>query len=278
MNDHAPAPPTASAADARRSRCPASTRAARPANKGQKFPATPPTTEEVAAMLALCDRATPYGLRLFSWLLLDWRTGLRISESLALTETDLNPADSTVYVRCGKGGKSRLVGIDDWVWPDCSRGSSTAARSPSARCSASSRARPPGRRWSTSGRPQEDQAARGRRRHPPPRGAPPAAPRARGRAAAGGDEPGVHPAPARPHEPRDHDDVLPGAAAERRHRRDPPAPGAAGQRDVDARRRLELAREERHACLTTEQSRDCSRWKHTGEYPPFVVRVIEDES
>jgi integrase len=89
-----------------------------PANKGLKFPASPPSTEEVAAMLALCDRGTPYGLRMFSWLLLDWRTGLRISESLALTETDLNPADSTVYVRCGKGGKSRLVGIDDWVWPE----------------------------------------------------------------------------------------------------------------------------------------------------------------
>jgi integrase len=89
-----------------------------PANKGQKYPASPPTTEEVAAMLARCDRTTPHGLRMFSWVLLVWRTGLRISESLALTETDLNPADSTVYVRCGKGGKSRLVGIDDWVWPE----------------------------------------------------------------------------------------------------------------------------------------------------------------
>jgi integrase len=89
-----------------------------PPNKGQKFPATPPSTEEVAAMLALCDRSTPYGLRMFSWLLLDWRTGLRISESLALLETDLNPAESTVYVRCGKGGKSRLVGVDEWVWPE----------------------------------------------------------------------------------------------------------------------------------------------------------------
>lgn len=89
-----------------------------PANKGMKFPATPPSTEEVAAMLARCDRSSPHGLRMFSWMLLVWRTGLRISESLALLETDLNPADSTVYVRCGKGGKSRLVGIDDWVWPE----------------------------------------------------------------------------------------------------------------------------------------------------------------
>lgn len=89
-----------------------------PPNKGMKFPPSPPSTEEVAAMLACCDRNTPHGLRMFSWLLLVWRTGLRISESLALTETDLNQPDSTVYVRCGKGGKSRLVGIDDWVWAE----------------------------------------------------------------------------------------------------------------------------------------------------------------
>ena len=69
-------------------------------------------------MLARCDRNTPHGLRMFSWVLLVWRTGLRISESLALVETDLNAQESTVYVRCGKGGKSRLVGIDEWVWPE----------------------------------------------------------------------------------------------------------------------------------------------------------------
>jgi site-specific recombinase XerD len=39
---------------------------------------------------------------------------LRISEALALTETDLDPKTGSVLVRAGKGGKRRIVGMDDW--------------------------------------------------------------------------------------------------------------------------------------------------------------------
>ena len=45
-----------------------------------------------------------------------WRAGLRISEALALTESDLDPKTGSVLVRVGKGGKRRTVGIDDWAW------------------------------------------------------------------------------------------------------------------------------------------------------------------
>ena len=45
-----------------------------------------------------------------------WRSGLRISEALALAETDLEPARGSLLVRHGKGGKRREVGMDDWAW------------------------------------------------------------------------------------------------------------------------------------------------------------------
>ena len=45
-----------------------------------------------------------------------WRAGLRISEALALAESDLEPTRGSVLVRHGKGGKRREVGMDEWAW------------------------------------------------------------------------------------------------------------------------------------------------------------------
>ena len=50
-----------------------------------------------------------------------WRAGLRISEALALTESDLDPKTGSVLVRVGKGGKRRTVGMDDWAWEHVAR-------------------------------------------------------------------------------------------------------------------------------------------------------------
>jgi hypothetical protein len=50
-----------------------------------------------------------------------WRAGLRISEALALTESDLDPKTGSVLVRVGKGGKRRTVGMDDWGWQHLGR-------------------------------------------------------------------------------------------------------------------------------------------------------------
>jgi site-specific recombinase XerD len=58
----------------------------------------------------------PDGLRLRGLIVVLWRAGLRISEALALTESDLDPARGAVLVRCGKGGKRREVGMDRWAW------------------------------------------------------------------------------------------------------------------------------------------------------------------
>jgi len=45
-----------------------------------------------------------------------WRAGLRIAEALDLAESDLEPAQGSILVRCGKGGRRRTVGMDDWGW------------------------------------------------------------------------------------------------------------------------------------------------------------------
>jgi site-specific recombinase XerC len=45
-----------------------------------------------------------------------WRAGLRVSEALALAESDLDRTTGGVLVRLGKGGKRRRVGMDVWGW------------------------------------------------------------------------------------------------------------------------------------------------------------------
>lgn len=95
--------------------CPAITEAAHLGNKGEQYPADPPTIEEiVAVMRTIGDR--PDGLRLRSLIVLLWRAGLRISEALALQGSDLDPGRSAVLVRRGEGGKRREVGMDRWAW------------------------------------------------------------------------------------------------------------------------------------------------------------------
>ncbi len=56
------------------------------------------------------------GVRLRAVIVVLWRAGLRISEALALSETDLDRARGSVLVRRGKGGRRREVGMDPWGW------------------------------------------------------------------------------------------------------------------------------------------------------------------
>src|SRR5215216_1019325 len=62
-----------------------------PRNKGLCYPADPPTVEELVSIMR-CAGGTPYGLRSRTLIVLLWRAGLRISEALALAESDLHPA------------------------------------------------------------------------------------------------------------------------------------------------------------------------------------------
>ncbi len=86
-----------------------------PRNKGRRYPPDPPSVEEIiAVMRAWASR--PEGVRLRAVIVVLWRAGLRISEALALSESDLDRRRGAVLVRHGKGGKRREVGMDHWGW------------------------------------------------------------------------------------------------------------------------------------------------------------------
>jgi site-specific recombinase XerD len=83
----------------------------KPGNAGQRYPTEAPTIAQVVAVMNACDD-TITGQRNRALMLVMWRTGLRISEALGLYEQDLNEHAGTVFVRSGKGSKSRLIGMD----------------------------------------------------------------------------------------------------------------------------------------------------------------------
>jgi site-specific recombinase XerD len=84
-----------------------------PANKGRRYPADPPRVEEIIAVMRQAGER-PHGLRVRGLIVVLWRAGLRIAEGLALTETDLEPGQGSVLIRSGKGGRRRVVGMDNW--------------------------------------------------------------------------------------------------------------------------------------------------------------------
>ncbi len=86
-----------------------------PRNKGLQYPADPPTVEEIVAVMRAASD-DPDGVRLRGLIIVLWRAGLRISEALALAESDLDANRGAILVRHGKGGKRREVGMDRWAW------------------------------------------------------------------------------------------------------------------------------------------------------------------
>jgi integrase len=91
-----------------------------PPNKGQRYPADPPTVEEIILVMRQAGPG-PHADRTRGLIAILWRAGLRISEALALTESDLDAKTGSVLVRSGKGGKRRMVGMDDWAWEHVAR-------------------------------------------------------------------------------------------------------------------------------------------------------------
>ena len=86
-----------------------------PRNKGVRYPADPPAVEEIVAVMREAG-ATRNGARLRGLIVLLWRAGLRISEALALAESDLDAQRGSVLVRHGKGDRRREIGMDAWGW------------------------------------------------------------------------------------------------------------------------------------------------------------------
>jgi hypothetical protein len=80
-----------------------------PPNKGLGFPADPPTVEEIILVMREAGPG-PYADRTRGPIPILWRAGLRISEALALTESDLDPKTGSVLVRSGKAGSGGWSG------------------------------------------------------------------------------------------------------------------------------------------------------------------------
>lgn len=83
------------------------------------------TRDEVEAVLDHCSPESWTGLRNRTLIVVLWRTGLRISEALALREKDVDTLDGRIVVQRGKGGKRRVIGLD--------KGTAEALRSWAAR-------------------------------------------------------------------------------------------------------------------------------------------------
>jgi len=67
-----------------------------------RYPADPPTVEDIILVMRQAGDRT-HGLRLRGLIVVLWRAGLRISEALALAESDLDQTRGAILVRrvCG---------------------------------------------------------------------------------------------------------------------------------------------------------------------------------
>jgi hypothetical protein len=200
-----------------------------PRNKGIRYPADPPTVEEIVAVMrhAPDDR---HGRRVRAMIVILWRAGLRIQEALALAEHDLDYRRGSLLVRNGKGGRRREVGMDEWGWEQLRPWLNARAELPVGPLFCVIDGPTRGRPWSGAAVRSEFRrlAARAGVR----RRAAPAAPRARARARPRGRRAQHHPAPARPRQSRHHVD-LPARDRPRgdhRHRPDTPRADDVGQR------------------------------------------------
>lgn len=107
-----------------------------PANAGRRFPAEVLTSDEVLRLIAACSNRGPSGLRNRALVVVLWRGGLRVAEALALEVRDVDANVGTLYVRHGKGDKSRRIGIDPQAmavierWIDCRARLGITSRSP----------------------------------------------------------------------------------------------------------------------------------------------------
>jgi site-specific recombinase XerD len=79
--------------------------------QGRKFPAELLSPDEVAAIIGACSARSRTGIRNRALLTLLYRSGLRISEALALRPADVNLKRCTCRVLHGKGNKATTRGF-----------------------------------------------------------------------------------------------------------------------------------------------------------------------
>ncbi|MCL1693698.1 MAG: site-specific integrase [Actinomycetia bacterium] len=87
------------------------------ARKGKTYPVEILTPDEVRALAAQCSTTTSWGVRNRAVIVLLYRTGLRLSEALAVRVKDINFEIGSVTMLHGKGDRMRTVGIDPGATP-----------------------------------------------------------------------------------------------------------------------------------------------------------------
>ena len=80
--------------------------------RSKRLPVEILTETEVRDLMRACSRRAPTGIRNRALIALLWRTGLRVSEALALYPKDLDLEAGTCRVLHGKNDRTRTVGID----------------------------------------------------------------------------------------------------------------------------------------------------------------------
>lgn len=80
-------------------------------NKGQKYPGEPLSPAEVAAILARCSQRAPTGIRNRAMLTLLYRSGLRVSEVLALKPSDMDMTANSIRLLDTKSGHAQTRGF-----------------------------------------------------------------------------------------------------------------------------------------------------------------------
>lgn len=80
-------------------------------NKGKKYPAEPLTPEEVGAIIGQCSRKSATGIRNRALLTLLYRSGLRVSEIVALRPSDVDFSKHSIRLLDTKSGEAQTRGF-----------------------------------------------------------------------------------------------------------------------------------------------------------------------
>jgi site-specific recombinase XerD len=81
-------------------------------NKGRSYPPEVLTEDEVKDLIRACSNRAPTGIRNRALIVVLYRSGLRLSEALALKPKDINSNTGAITVLHGKGDRKRVVGLD----------------------------------------------------------------------------------------------------------------------------------------------------------------------
>lgn len=106
-----------------------------PRKKGMQYPPDPPRPEQIVRVMRQAGNDR-HGLRVRALIAVLWRGGLRVSEALALRETDIDERRGSLLIRHGKGDKDARPAWTSSGLSNSARGWLTASRCRSGRCCA----------------------------------------------------------------------------------------------------------------------------------------------